>query len=94
MILIDPPLVPSRGRLWSHLASDTSYEELHEFARGLGIPERGFDRDHYDVPEERYDEAVSLGAVPVTSRELITRLVAAGLRRRKRSRAADMAHGE
>ncbi len=88
MILIDPPLVPSRGRMWSHLASDTSYDELHAFARELGIPERGFDRDHYDVPDEWYDEAVAAGAVPVSSRELIMRLVAAGLRRRKRSRAA------
>ena len=85
MILIDPPLVPSRGRMWSHLASDTSYDELHVFARHLGIPERGFDRDHYDVPEEWYDEAVAAGAVPVTSRELIVRLREAGLRRRKRS---------
>lgn len=86
MILIDPPLVPSRGTMWSHLASDTSYDELHAFARELGIPERGFDRDHYDVPEEWYDEAVALGAMPVTSRELIMRLVAAGLRRRKQPR--------
>jgi hypothetical protein len=88
MILIDPPLVPSRGTMWSHLASDTSYDELHAFARELGIPERGFDRDHYDVPEEWYAEAVAAGAVPITSRELIMRLVAAGLRRRKRSAAA------
>ena len=88
MILIDPPLVPSRGRMWSHLASDTSYDELHVFARSLGIPERGFDRDHYDVPEEWYAEAVAAGAVPVTSRELIIRLLAAGLRRRKRSAVA------
>ena len=44
------------------------------FARGLGIPERGFDRDHYDVPAERYDEVVAAGAVPVTSRELVVRL--------------------
>jgi uncharacterized protein DUF4031 len=86
MILIDPPLVPSRGRMWSHVASDTSYDELHTFARDLGIPERGFDRDHYDLPEEWYDEAVAAGAVPVTSRELIIRLRDAGLRRRKRSR--------
>jgi hypothetical protein len=84
MILIDPPLVPSRGTMWSHLASDTSYDELHAFARGLGIPDRGFDRDHYDVPEEWYAEAVAAGAVPVTSRELIVRLRDAGLRRRKR----------
>ncbi len=94
MILIDPPLVPSRGRMWSHLASDTSYDELHAFARGLGVPERGFDRDHYDVPEEWYDEAVALGAVPVTSRELIVRLRDAGLRRRKRSPLAAPDPGE
>ena len=81
MILIDPPLVPSRGRMWSHVASDTSYDELHAFARGLGIPERGF--DHYDVPAEFYDAAVSAGAVPVSSRVLVTALVRAGLRRRK-----------
>ena len=83
MILIDPPSVPSRGRLWSHVASDTSYDELHAFARAVGIPERGFDRDHYDVPAEWYDDVVAAGAVPVRSRELVARLLAAGLRRRK-----------
>ncbi len=83
MILIDPPAVPSRGRMWSHVASDESYDELHEFARALGIPERGFDRDHYDVPAEYYDQVIALGAQPVTSRELVKRLVASGLRRRK-----------
>ena len=50
MILVDPPAWPAHGRLWSHLVSDTSYDELHAFARRLGIPARGFDRDHYDVP--------------------------------------------
>lgn len=84
MILIDPPHTEGHGRMWSHLASDTSYEELHAFARELGIPERGFDRDHYDVPAEWYDQVVALGAQPVSSRELIARLHSAGLRRRKR----------
>ena len=64
-LMIDPPAVPSRGRLWSHLASDTSYDELHAFARELGIPERGFDRDHYDVPSEYYDTVVALGVEEV-----------------------------
>lgn len=86
MILIDPPNAAGRGRLWSHVASDTSYDELHAFARELGIPERGFDRDHYDVPEEWYHQVVAAGAVPVTSRELVARLVASGLRRRKGGR--------
>ncbi len=82
-ILIDPPNAAGHGRLWSHVASDASYDELHAFARGLGIPERGFDRDHYDVPADWYDQVVALGAVPVSSRELVARLLAAGLRRRK-----------
>jgi hypothetical protein len=81
--MIDPPNVEGHGRLWSHLASDESYEELHVFARDLGIPARGFDRDHYDVPAEWYDRVVALGAEPVTSRELVRRLRAAGLRRRR-----------
>jgi hypothetical protein len=83
MILIDPPLAEGRGRLWSHLASDVSYDELHVFARAAGVPERGFDRDHYDVPSEWYEEMIALGAVPVSSRELVSRLITSGLRRRK-----------
>ena len=83
VILVDPPNAAGHGRLWSHLASDSSYAELHDFAARLGVPTRGFDRDHYDVPAEWYDATVAAGAVPVTSRELIVRLRAAGLRRRK-----------
>lgn len=82
-LLIDPPNSAGHGRLWSHLASDESFEELHRFAATLGIPRRGFDRDHYDIPAERYEQVVAAGAVPVGSRELIRRLQAAGLRRRK-----------
>jgi hypothetical protein len=82
-VLIDPPTVEGHGRLWSHLVSDTSYDELHAFARTLGIPGRGFDRDHYDVPSEWYDDVVAAGALPVSSRELVRRLVDSGLRRRK-----------
>lgn len=82
-VMIDPPSVPWRGRLWSHVASDTSFEELHAFARSLDIPARGFDGDHYDVPEEFYDAVVAAGAEPVRSRELVRRLTAAGLRRRQ-----------
>ena len=87
-LLIDPPNAHGHGRVWSHLASDTSYAELHHFAQSLGIPQRGFDRDHYDIPAERYDAVVAAGAVPVSSRELIARLLAAGLRRRKASTLA------
>jgi hypothetical protein len=83
VILIDPPIWPGWNRVWSHLVSDESYEELHAFARKVGIPSRGFDRDHYDVPSDRYDEVIAAGATPVPTRDLVRRLLASGLRHRK-----------
>lgn len=83
MIIIDPPAVERWGRTWSHLASDESFEELHSFALAAGVPARGFDRDHYDVPSEWYAAMLAAGAEAVSSRELVTRLRRAGLRRPK-----------
>jgi hypothetical protein len=83
-VLIDRPLWPARGRLWSHMVSDRSYAELHDFAARLGMPARAFERDHYDVPAEYYEAALRLGAEPVGCQELVARLTRAGLRRRKR----------
>ncbi|WP_037574914.1 DUF4031 domain-containing protein [Phaeacidiphilus oryzae] len=83
MILIDPPDWPGHGRYWSHLVSDVSFEELHVFARRLGVPPRAFERDHYDVPADLYQRAVRAGASAVPSRVLVARITAAGLRRPK-----------
>jgi hypothetical protein len=66
--------------------SDVSYVELHAFAELLGIPRRGFDRDHYDIPAERVPMAVWLGAHLVPSKEIVARLGAAGLRKPKHLR--------
>ena len=85
-VLIDPPLWPKHGTVWSHLVSDTSIEELIAFADRNRVPRRGFDLDHYDVPAERYDELVAAGAEPVPPRELVRRLAASGLRVRPRER--------
>jgi muramoyltetrapeptide carboxypeptidase len=82
-IFIDPPAWPAHGRLWSHLVSDVSLEELHEFAAAHGVPRRGFERDHYDVPAELHDALVAAGATPVSARDVVRRLGASGLRRRK-----------
>lgn len=87
MILIDPPHTERYGRQWSHLVSDASFDELHAFAARVGLPERGFHRDHYDIPSEWYHDLIAAGAEPVPARELVARLRAAGLRRR-RSRQA------
>nr|WP_202894021.1 DUF4031 domain-containing protein [Kribbella italica] len=81
--MIDPPVWPGWDRVWSHLVSDESYDELHAFARKVGIPARGFDRDHYDVPSDLYDDMVAAGATPVESRVLVRRLIDSGLRHRK-----------
>ncbi len=83
-ILIDPPRPEAHGRRWSHLVSDTSLDELHRFARSVGIPERGFEGDHYDIPEERYASVVAAGARPTPARDLLRALQASGLRMQKR----------
>ncbi|WP_157598508.1 DUF4031 domain-containing protein [Phycicoccus sp. Root101] len=83
-IWIDPPAWPAHGRLWSHLVSDASYDELHDFAVAQGIPRRGFEGDHYDVPEERYAALVAAGAQEVPGKEIVRILQRSGLRIQKR----------
>lgn len=79
-ILIDEARWWHRGEKWCHLVSDESYEELHDFADRVGIPRRGFQGDHYDVPERYRAQLIDAGAVAVESRELVRRLRSAGLR--------------
>lgn len=86
MIFLDRPTWPGHGRLWSHMISDTSYEELHDFAAGLGISRRAFERDHYDVIESRFDSVVAAGAQVVSTREIVQILLRTGLRVRRTPR--------
>ena len=86
MILIDQPRWPAHEMLWSHLVSDSSLSELHDFAGRMGIPRGGFDLDHYDVPQNKYDELVAAGAEPVSIRQLVERLRDSGLRVSQRER--------
>ncbi|MDP9028294.1 MAG: DUF4031 domain-containing protein [Actinomycetota bacterium] len=79
-VLIDEAIWPAHGTLWAHLVSDSSLAELHSFARRVGIPERAFDHDHYDVPLERRESLIAQGAEAVSGRELLRRLQKAGLR--------------
>lgn len=82
MILVDDAIWPWRGRRWAHLVSDESYDELHEFAARVGLPSVAFHRDHYDVDANARAAAIAFGATPVSGRELVRRLRAAGLRQR------------
>ena len=87
-VLIDQPIWPAHDTLWGHLVSDESLDELHAFAAEAGIPQRGFDGDHYDYPMHRYEALVAQGAVPVGVRELVTRLQRSGLRIPQRDKRA------
>jgi hypothetical protein len=87
-VYIDPPTWPGHGRMWSHVVSDLSFDELHAFAASIDCPPRAFERDHYDLPSHLYDHAVRAGAVEIGSKELVRRITAAGLRRPKGRPAA------
>jgi hypothetical protein len=86
VILVDEPMWPAHGRLGAHMVSVASLDVLHEFAARTGVPPRGFDRDHYDVPADRIEALVAAGAVQVDGHELTRRLIASGLRVRGRDR--------
>ncbi|MDO4919305.1 DUF4031 domain-containing protein [Kocuria sp.] len=90
-VYIDPPRWPAHGTVFSHLVSDASLRELHEFAAALGISERAFDRDHYDVPAHRHADAVGLGATAVDGKQLARLLIGSGLRIPARRRPAKLA---
>jgi hypothetical protein len=68
--------IRQREDRWSHLLAD-DVDELHALAARLGIPRRGFQvhrrsaaLNHYDLPENLRLQAIALGAVPVTWREM------------------------
>ena len=86
-VLIDDALWPAHGRLWAHLVSDSSLDELHAFAAANDIPPRSFDLDHYDVPDSAHARLVAAGAQHVSGHELVRRLIGSGLRVRARDRA-------
>ena len=63
-----------RHKHWCHCTADTR-EELHALAAAVGMPRERFQdhtyRWHYDFTPELRAAAVELGAVEITSRELI-----------------------
>ncbi len=65
-----------RGRpgLWCHMVSDDGLEPLHALAHRLGLPRHAFQvhprHPHYDLTPSLRAQAVALGAVEVTTRQL------------------------
>jgi hypothetical protein len=81
-ILIDEPRWRrSDDARFAHLVSDTSFEELHAFVSALTLGRLlRFHRDHYDVPAASWQPTVDAGARVVPTREIVERLLAAGMR--------------
>ena len=76
MVIIDGPF-ESKGRMWSHLTASTR-KELHEFANRLYVKQcwyhQGRSKPHYDIKAELYENAIRLGAIPVSSKELLIKI--------------------
>ncbi len=83
-IWIDQPIWPRHGTVFAHLVSDVSFEELHAFATRAGLHPRSHHGDHYDVPQERMALVLAAGATETTGADVVRRLLASGLRLRKR----------
>jgi hypothetical protein len=68
-VYVDDAVHPWRGQRWAHLMADT-LEELHAMAALLGIPRRAFQNKtsgaHYDVTAGLREQAIALGAVPIS----------------------------
>lgn len=61
-----------------HLVSDQSLDELHRFASLIGLTRRWYQkrRPHYDVTAKwRQEWAIGMGAIRVSPRELVRRMV-------------------
>ncbi len=78
MILVDDrPTRGVMGRDFYHLATDNGLEELYLMAYRLGL-RRHWLHDHpgiphYDIPEAKKRIALQMGAVEVSTRELVRR---------------------
>ncbi len=91
-VFVDPlrdyPHVPFAVRRWCHMVCDGGFEELHAFAAQLGMPRARFQGDHYDLPPWVRERAVALGAVEVSTGELLQRMAGPrGDRARRRAAA-------
>lgn len=54
----------------SHMIASTD-EELHRMAEAIGLRRAWFQGDHYDVGIAKRKQAIALGAIPVTMKELV-----------------------
>jgi hypothetical protein len=76
MILVDRLRRYPSG-YWCHMVTDSSPEELHDFAHRLGLHRDRFQQHerlpHYDLRPHMREKALELGAEAVSSKELFRR---------------------
>lgn len=79
MIYVDAPIwkkSPNGRKSYAHMVAD-SLEELHEFAKRIGVKPHFFHRSktapHYDITSEQHGVAVAHGAKEVDSREVLAK---------------------
>jgi len=77
MIMVDELMKWGCGSTWAasgscHLTTDGDIDELHRFAKSIGVLRRWFQshplHPHYDLTERKREQAIALGAVFVPSR--------------------------
>ena len=82
MVYVDDLMtcIPNKNWRWNqscHLIAD-SIEELHEFAKRVGMRREWFQNDsrlpHYDLTAKRRAVAVRLGAVEIDRRQFVNKM--------------------
>lgn len=77
MILVDDLIeFKHKRKKYAHMVSTTSIQELHDFAKSIGVKKHFFHRgNHYDIREEEHKKAIEAGAKLVSSKELVKRMI-------------------
>lgn len=74
-VYVDNPIFPFRGKMYCHMATDRDIEELHRFANRLGMKFSWFQNHpqhpHYDLSPNKRELAIRLGAIEISTLELI-----------------------
>jgi len=77
-IYVDQPKWKWRRRWWCHLFTDGKINELHNFAKEIGLEREWFqDKEkfpHYDITENKRKLALKKGAKELKSKEILLRI--------------------
>lgn len=65
---------PAGRKLYCHMIATTTLDDLHAFAKRIGVKKHFFHRariPHYDLTSDQRATAIAIGAYPVPSKELV-----------------------